>query len=139
MADSIFTKIINREIPGHFVYEDELVVGLLDINPVHKGHTLIIAKTPFENAFDGDPEVLAHMMKVGQMVAKALQSGLKADGVNLFMNNGEAANQEVPHAHLHVVPRFSGDGSFTPPTHETYEAESEKETVATQIVAALED
>ena len=137
MSESIFTKIINHELPATVVYEDEQVIAFLDINPVHKGHTLIVPKIPFENIFDGDADTLAHMMKVGQIVGKAQKKALAADGVNLIMSNGAAANQEVFHAHLHVVPRFTGDGDYVAPCHETY-GEGEANIVATQIIAALE-
>ena len=138
MTDSIFTKIISREIAAEVVYEDELVIAFLDINPVHKGHLLVVPKKWFENVFDGETEVLARMMEVGQKLALAVKKGVRADGVNLLMNNGEAAGQEVPHAHLHVIPRFTGDGSYQTPTHEEYK-EGEMKTVATQIQAALAD
>ncbi len=115
--DTIFSKIITREIPAHIVYEDELVLAFLDINPVNHGHTLIIPKQAFVNIFDGNPEILAHMMKIAQKIGQVLkQSGL-AEGINLVMNNGEEASQEVWHAHLHVIPRLAGDHSFTTPHH----------------------
>lgn len=137
MSESIFTKIINREIPATIVYEDDSIIAFLDINPVHKGHTLVVPKSPFENIFDGDAETLAGMMKIGQMIGKAQKTALEADGVNLIMSNGAAANQEVFHAHLHVVPRFEGDGDYVAPCHETY-AEGESDSTAAQIIAALE-
>lgn len=109
MSETIFTKIINREIPGEFVYEDDLVAAFLTIEPVQYGHTLVVPKKPFENIFDGDPESLAHMMKIGQMLGQAMKRAGITDGVNLYMNNGTDAGQEVFHAHLHVVPRLAGD------------------------------
>jgi histidine triad (HIT) family protein len=115
--DTIFTKIINREIPAHIIYEDEVVLAFLDITPVNHGHTLVIPKKPFVNIFDADSETFAHMHKVAIVVALALKKAGLADGVNLVTNNGEAAGQEVFHSHLHVIPRKNGDQSFSKPKH----------------------
>ncbi|MBY0310238.1 HIT family protein [Patescibacteria group bacterium] len=115
---TIFEKIIAREVPADIIYEDDTVLVFLDIKPVHLGHALVVPKVPFVNIFDGDSEVLAHMMKVATQVGQRQQTVLGAHGVNFIMNNGAAAGQEVFHAHLHVIPRFMGDKVFTPPTHE---------------------
>lgn len=121
LMSTIFTKIINREIPADIVYEDDVVVAFLDIRPVKKGHVLVVPKKEFENIFDGDPEILAHMMRVAQKIGKSLIKAVGAQGVNLVMNNGEEAGQEVPHAHLHIIPRFKKGEVFTPTPHEEYE------------------
>ncbi len=115
-----------------------MVIAFLDTNPVHKGHLLVVPKKWFKNIFDGDQEVLARMMQVGQKLALVVKKGMRADGVNLLMNNGIAAGQEVPHAHLHIIPRFMGDNSYQPPTHEEYQP-GEMKIVATEIQAALDD
>jgi histidine triad (HIT) family protein len=115
--DTIFSKIISREIPADIVYEDEVVLAFLDIMPINHGHTLVIPKQAFTNIFDGDPDTLAHMMKVGQKIGLALKDAGLATGVNLIMNNGETAGQEVWHSHLHVVPRLENDDSFSKPKH----------------------
>jgi histidine triad (HIT) family protein len=134
---SIFTKIINREIPADIVYEDETVIAFLDINPVNLGHSLVVPKKPFQNIFDGDSEALAHMMKVGQKIGLALKASGLADGVNLIMSNGTEANQEVFHAHLHVVPRLKGDGEQFKATHKKY-LEGKSRAIATKIVDQLQ-
>jgi len=121
---TIFEKIIAREIPAHIVYEDAVVVAFLDIKPVHVGHTLVVPKTPFADIFTGDPETLGQMMMAATTIGRRLKERLGADGVNLVMNNGAAAGQEVFHAHLHVIPRYTGDGAFTPPTHDNTTPES---------------
>ena len=136
MTDSIFTKIINRELPAEVVYEDEFVIAFLDIAPIHKGHTLVVPKKQFVNIFDGDSESLVQMMRVAQKLGLAIKESLVADGINLSMNNGEAAGQEVPHAHLHIIPRFDGDNSFQKPLHKKYK-EGEMEKVATKIKSVL--
>ena len=113
-------------------------MAFLDINPVHKGHALIVPKTPFENIFDGDPETFGYMAQVAMKLGKTIKAAVEADGINLIMNNGAAARQEVFHAHIHIVPRYSKDGSYQDPTHVEY-AEGESQLIATQIMAALED
>ncbi len=117
---TIFTKIINREIPADIVYEDDIVLAFLDISPIRKGHTLIIPKCEYTNIFDLDTEVLAHMMHIAQKIARALMLAVKAKGVNIHMNNGHEAGQDVFHAHIHIIPRFHRDEAFKAPDHETY-------------------
>lgn len=115
--ETIFAKIINREVPADIIYEDEVVLAFLDIEPVNYGHTLVIPKKASVNIFDTEPDVLAHMMIVGHQIGLALKKADLATGVNLIMNNGEAAGQEVWHAHLHVVPRLDHDNAYQKPEH----------------------
>jgi len=138
MKDNIFAKIIAREIPADIVYEDEVVLAFLTIAPNNHGHTLVIPKKHFMNIFDGDPETLAHMMKVGQKIALALKKAGLAEGVNLVMNNGKEAGQEVWHSHLHVVPRLKDDRNppYQKPKHVTASAE-DFASARTKIIAAL--
>ena len=117
---TIFKKIIDREIPADIVYEDDVVLAFLDIHPVRKGHTLVIPKEECVNIFDAKPEVLGHMMVVAQKIARALMKSTDAKGVNIHMNNGHEAGQDVPHAHLHVIPRFKRGEVFQVPEHDTY-------------------
>ena len=118
---TIFEKIINREIPASVIYEDDKVISFLDINPNNKGHALVVPKQKFENIFDADEEMLGHMLSVAKKIAKAQKDVVGATGVNLVMNNGEDAGQEVFHAHLHVIPRHPNDGVFQRPQHTGYE------------------
>ena len=118
---TIFSKIIDREVPAEIVFEDDQVIAILDINPVHPGHTLVIPKKFSINGLDCDPESFAYLMHVGQKIAQAQIASLPCDGVNFIMNNGAAAGQEVFHTHLHVVPRYTDDHSFSKPTHLPYD------------------
>ncbi len=136
LMSTIFTKIINKEIPADIIYEDELVLAFLDINPVFKGHALVIPKKEFQNIFDGDPEYLSRMIVVAQKVANALIAVTGANGINLHMNNGHEAGQDVPHAHIHVIPRFHRDETFHVPHHETY-GEHESPELAAKIKAVI--
>jgi histidine triad (HIT) family protein len=109
--DCIFCKIIAGEIPSAKIYEDGDVLAFLDINPDAKGHTLVIPKKHAVNIFDIDEESLKQVFVAGQKVAKHLKEKLQADGINFIQSNGAAANQIVMHSHLHVIPRFEGDGT----------------------------
>jgi len=135
---SIFTRIINRELPATIIYEDATVLAFFTIEPVNPGHTLVVPKVPFVNVFDGSPKVLGHMMQVGQKIAQAFVTAGIGDGANLVMNNGEAGGQEVFHAHLHVIPRRSGDGAFLKPHHQPY-AVGEEAQVAASLQSILKD
>jgi histidine triad (HIT) family protein len=129
MQPTIFEKIIAREIPADIVYEDDVIIAFLDIKPINHGHTLIVPKKPFVNIFDGDPEVLAHMMKVAHTLANAIKEVTHCNGINILMNNGEAAGQEVFHAHMHVIPRIDHDGAYLSARHITFDSEIAKNIV----------
>ncbi len=116
---SIFTKIINREIPATIIYEDEAVIAFFTIKPLALGHTIVVPKVPFLNIFDGNEKQFGELLSIAQKIAVGLVAAGLADGVNIAMNNGESAGQEVFHAHLHVIPRFEGDGVFAPAIHLT--------------------
>lgn len=118
--NTIFIKIINREVPADIIYEDDLVISFLDISPIRKGHALVVPKRVFENILDGDEESLGHMMVVAQKVARALMTTLGAKGVNLHMNNGREAGQDVPHAHIHIIPRMKRGETYKVPDHDEY-------------------
>ena len=93
------------------VYEDDKVITVMDIQPVNTGHMLIFPKTHAAQLTDLHPDLGAHMFKVAMKVSDALRiSGIRCEGVNLFLADGEAAGQEIFHVHLHVFPRFDGDG-----------------------------
>ena len=108
--EDIFEKIARKEIPSEGVYEDEDVYAFLDIKPNNLGHTLVIPKKRYRNIFDAPKEVLQKMIVVAQKIALAQKKALGAEGVNIVMNNEPAAGQIVFHIHMHVIPRFKGDG-----------------------------
>jgi histidine triad (HIT) family protein len=98
-------------LPASIVYRDDVCSALLDIQPVNPGHILVIPNRHAAYLADIDGETAAHLMRVAHRMAAALrQSGVRCEGVNLFLADGEAARQEVFHVHLHVFPRFRGDG-----------------------------
>ncbi|ALI28249.1 Bis(5'-nucleosyl)-tetraphosphatase [Mycolicibacterium fortuitum] len=106
----MFCAIVAGEAPAIRVYEDDDYLGILDIRPFTRGHTLVIPKRHSVDLTDTPPESVAAMAVIGQRIARAArQSGLHADGNNIVINDGKAAFQSVFHIHLHVVPRRSGD------------------------------
>lgn len=111
MPRTVFEKIVTGEFEGSFVFKDELCVGFMDLNALNDGHILIVPRVAVARLTDLDPNVAAHLFKIAQKILKAIEtSEIKCDGANLFMSDGEIAGQEVPHVHLHIVPRFIGDG-----------------------------
>lgn len=135
---TIFEKIIDKEIPASIIYEDDVVISFLDINPTNKGQALIIPKKKFVNIFDIDEKVLGHMIIVAKKISNILRNITGATGINIIMNNGEDAGQDVFHAHIHVVPRHHEDGVFQSPKHTEYE-EGEELELALKIKNALKD
>lgn len=111
MDRCLFCKIVDDHTGSEILWDDELVLAFLDINPVTDGHLLIIPKGHASGLDDMPASTAARMMTVAQRLTRALkESSLRCDGVNLFFADGEAAFQEIFHSHLHVFPRFAGDG-----------------------------
>lgn len=110
MDSCIFCKIVAGEIPANKVFENDDFIAFLDIKPNNLGHTLLVPKEHYKNLFDLPGNLLNKVGQPLQLVAKAVLKGTEASGINIGMNNGETAGQLVPHAHIHIIPRFSGDG-----------------------------
>ena len=111
MENCVFCRIVKRVAPASVVYEDGKVMAFMDIQPVNPGHVLVIPRKHVARLSELDPETGAHMFKVAMRVAEALRSStVKCEGINLFLADGEAAFQHIFHVHLHVIPRFRGDG-----------------------------
>ena len=110
MNDCIFCKIIAGEIPATVVYEDGEALVFMDIGPIIKGHALVVSRKHYDPVTETPDDVLAKLHLVAKRIAQAQVNGLGADGVNIMQNNGKAAGQEVPHIHVHVIPRFANDG-----------------------------
>lgn len=106
---SIFSRIVSGEIPAARVYEDDLTLAFMDINPASRGHTLVICKEELSGLLDLPPDLLAAVTRTTQRVARAIVAALKPDGFNLVQNNGAAAGQVVFHYHVHIIPRWEGD------------------------------
>lgn len=110
MENCLFCKIVANEIPAIKVYEDDEVLAFLDVNPVNPGHTLIIPKEHFAKLSETPDDVAASLMRVVPQLSNAIMKSVNAEGFNLGVNNGKVASQSVDHTHLHIMPRFEGDG-----------------------------
>jgi diadenosine tetraphosphate (Ap4A) HIT family hydrolase/protein-tyrosine-phosphatase len=107
----IFCSILRGDAPVSYVYEDDLVAAFLDVRPVNNGHVLVIPREHVETADQLSEEVAGRMHLAAARIVRALpSSGVRMEGYNLWIANGEAAGQEVFHVHLHLLPRFTGDG-----------------------------
>jgi diadenosine tetraphosphate (Ap4A) HIT family hydrolase len=107
----IFCEILAGRAPASFVYRDDLCAAFMDIHPVNPGHVLVIPIQHAARLAELDMPAGMQMFQVGQRLAAALRaSGLRCEGVNFFLADGTAAGQEVHHVHLHVFPRWHGDG-----------------------------
>lgn len=96
---TLFTRIINGELPGRFVWRDERCVAFTSIHPLRPGHTLVVSRTEVDHWLDLEPDLAAHLMTVAQSIGKAVQHAFNPVKVGLML-----AGLEVPHVHLHVVP-----------------------------------
>ena len=104
----IFCKIVRKQAPASYVYEDENVIAFLDIRPLNEGHTLVIPKEHYETIFEIPEQLIAHLHGIAKRVALAVKKATKADGISIIQQNGKAAGQEILHLHVHVIPRYEG-------------------------------
>ncbi len=134
MSHSIFTKIINREIPAHFVYEDEHCVVILDAFPAVRGQSLVIPRHEIDYAFDLDDDTYLHLFKTAKMIAKASDKAFNAERTCLVVEGFE-----VPHVHIKIYPMTDTKqalGQLLPSG--TAASSEELSVVATQLIAAIE-
>ncbi len=124
--ETVFTKIRDGVIPSYKLYEDEYCFVILDINPVSKGHGLVISKEPYSDMSECPADVLSHLVVVASELDKRFREKLKCDATNVLINNGPASGQEIPHIHIHVIPRYKDDKVKFCFTHVAY-AEGEME------------
>ncbi|MBS3770526.1 MAG: HIT family protein [Bacteroidales bacterium] len=129
---TIFSKIINGEIPSHKIVEDEHYYAFLDINPLKKGHTLVVPKEETDYLFDLDDQTLGGMMVFAKRIARAIDRVIKCKRVGVVV-----LGMEVPHAHIHLIPLDKeSDASFTQPKMKL--SDEELEEIAEKIRGALE-
>jgi histidine triad (HIT) family protein len=107
---SLFTRILAGEIPAQFVFKDAKWFCLLDIKPTNPGHVLLVPRAEGQHLADLPADTLAELGSYLARLSRAVKTGTGSDAVNVVVNDGPAAGQEVPHAHLHVIPRKTGDG-----------------------------
>jgi histidine triad (HIT) family protein len=136
MKDCIFCKIVRREIPSAKVLETDTVLAFLDINPVSKGHTLVIPKKHYATYPEIPAGILSDIGQVLQKLGLAVMSTLGNDGFNILLNNGRAAGQLIDHAHYHLVPRKTADLVMEWPAVRPY-ASGEIETIRAKLASAV--
>ena len=111
MTTCIFCDILAGIKPANFVHRDVLCAAFMDIHPVNPGHVLVVPARHAAMLAELDDETAGHLLKIARHVDIALRSsGIQCEGVNLYLADGRIAGQEVMHVHLHVIPRFAGDG-----------------------------
>lgn len=110
MPTTIFTRLLLGELPCAKIHEDDLVFAFMDAGQVNPGHVIVASREPYETLLDAPPEVAARLMLVAQRVAVAVQAAFAPDGLTLLQANRAAGWQTVPHLHMHVLPRYAGDG-----------------------------
>jgi len=110
MEDCIFCKIVSGEVPSARVYEDEYCIAFLDINPVSRGHTLVIPREHHRDFLETPLELVKALAEACSWVSPAVVRAMSAEGFNLFVANGRCAGQEIDHLHVHIIPRRAGDG-----------------------------
>jgi len=110
MADCVFCMIRDGKIPSAKVYDDERTLAFMDINPLTRGHCLVATKAHAATLYDAEVEDLKAAIVTAKKVAGALRKALSPDGLNVLQANGAAAFQSVAHFHLHLIPRWTGDG-----------------------------
>lgn len=137
MSDCIFCRIVAGELPAARVYETDEVLGILDINPVAPGHTLLVSKQHVPGLLEADPEVLAALARALPVVARGLVDATQAEGLNVLLNSGRPAGQLVPHLHCHLIPRRAGDGLHLEWRRGAY-GEGEMETHRQRIAQAIQ-
>ena len=111
LSSCVFCDIIRGAAQSSTVYADDAVVAFMDIQPVNEGHVLVVPRAHAAQLSDLDEETGAHLFRVAMRLSEAIRrSGVRCEGVSLYLADGEAAGQEVLHVHLHLIPRFQGDG-----------------------------
>ena len=129
----IFCDIVAGKLPAYKLYEDELFVAILDRFPVNPGHTLIIPKFHAEDIFGLCEKEALQIMPLAQKLVGRIKEVLNPNGFNILQNNGKAAGQVVFHYHMHIIPRFAGDGVKINPMSHGDVSEKELEEVAAKI------
>jgi histidine triad (HIT) family protein len=139
MADCIFCKLANGEIPTTKLYEDEEFTVIPDAGPASKGHCLILPKAHYANIYEMPEDLTQKAFLLAKRMASRLVKATDCDGFNIVQNNGEAAGQSVFHFHIHLIPRYKGEppivANWTP--HEL--TDKDREELAARFEAAAEE
>ncbi len=139
MTDCVFCEILQGERPGSFVYQDDTVVAMLDLYPVHGGHTLILPRRHVTDLASCPIDLAGRLFEMSARLAPAVAAAVGAPGFNVWTANGRVAGQEVFHLHLHVLPRFEDDtfGLRFPKSYPQEASRAELDAMAARIRAKL--
>jgi histidine triad (HIT) family protein len=132
---TLFTKIIAGEIPAQFVFQDALYVSFLDISPANPGHVLLVPRVQRQYLSELPQESLAALGPTLARLIAAVKEGVGCPAVNVLVNDGPEANQAIPHAHVHVIPRHAGDRVLVHPKGTPYQGQ-ELQRMADRLRAA---
>jgi histidine triad (HIT) family protein len=139
--ECVICKLLAGELEASMVLRDEVCSAFMDIQPVNRGHVLIVPNRHMRDVSSLNDKESARLFVVAQRVTRALRkSGVKCEGINFFLADGEAAGQEVFHVHLHIFPRFEGDGFslVLPPGYKHLPSRNELDATAEMIRMAIE-
>lgn len=135
--DCVFCEIVRGQSPASFTHEDDSVVAFMDVQPITQGHILVVPREHAVLMSDLAEPVAMRTFKIARLMANAVRARLGASGVNLFVADGEVAFQDVPHFHVHVIPRYPKDGfglTF-PPTYDRPPVRAQLDAIAAAIRA----
>ena len=136
-CENVFHKIIIGELPSYKIYEDDLFLVIMDLYPANLGHCLILPKKPCVDVFGLDDETAAALYPLAKKIASAVKTATNCDGINIMQNNGKASGQVVFYFHLHVVPRYDGDGIGWHNAKQKDYSEGQFEEMAEKLVKGL--
>jgi histidine triad (HIT) family protein len=134
--DCLFCKIGSGEVPSQKIYEDEHALAFLDINPLTEGHTVIIPKIHAENILDLPAEEVAPVFLAVRRATGMLSKALGSEGFTIGINHGRISGQAVDHLHIHVIPRYKGDGGGSLHSVVNNPPDSKIEEIKTKIIEA---
>jgi histidine triad (HIT) family protein len=137
----VFCRIIGGEEMISLVYEDDLAIAFLDIQPLGSGQTLVVPKEHYATLFDMPESLAAHCLSVAQRIAPGIRDAMKASALNLFSANGRAGGQDVAHFHFHLIPVRDGDAFplQLPPDDAPIPSRSQLDVTAARIGRAIQD
>ena len=139
MSNCVFCALVAGEREASVVYEDERLLGFMDLHPVNPGHVLLVPKEHATAMADVDEDTGVHVFRIAMRMQQAIRrSDVRCEGINLFVADGEAAFQDVFHFHLHVIPRFEGD-PFKIEANWKEAPRSELDRAATSICTSYEE
>ncbi|HJU78357.1 MAG TPA: HIT family protein [Nitrososphaeraceae archaeon] len=133
----IFCSIINNELIAVKIFENSTFIAFMDKYPINKGHALVLPKNHHESIFTMDDDEVGKLFSTVSFLAKGIVKALDAKGLNIGQNNGKAANQIVPHVHVHIIPRYSYDSSNGRWPSRNLISDEELERIAEKIRATL--